>query len=213
MFSCSALPPSSSIPDPRITLRRWPNHWTFGEPVDFKMTPRGHRTLDYIYLFFFATHIPVTLFIDLGGFWPEGTAPAFSQSLREYYIENFRDQFFIDPPIWFKGYMVMEGLYHLPLSIWMLSAILEGTAYYLGRSLVLTFAEHPLVPLHLLVFSVQIGMTTLTCLMEMFSWGYTRIDEMKLCSLYGPYLALAVVMGIDAFMRLRQGINAKVKHV
>lgn len=98
-----------------------------------------------------------------------------------------------------------------------------------------TFADskankgHPWLPLHLLIFGAQTALTTFTALVEMLSWpGYTTSEQVRLCSLYVPYLALgesrsgyegrgfaklyaALVMGVDAFFRLTRIIDVKAK--
>ena len=49
------------------------------------------------------------------------------------------------------------------------------------------------MPLHLLVWSTQTAMSTLTCLVEMLSWEDLRPSEKgKLSWLYVPYLALGM---------------------
>jgi hypothetical protein len=48
------------------------------------------------------------------------------KDLRKFYIDTYRDQFFINPPAWFMMYMWMEALYHVPLSIWAIGALLRG---------------------------------------------------------------------------------------
>jgi len=59
---------------------------------------------------------------------------------------------------------------------------------------------------------MQTALTTFTCLVEMLSWpDYSIEEQLKLCSLYVPYLALAVVMGIDSSLRLKRIIEAKAK--
>jgi hypothetical protein len=66
--------------------------------------------------------------------------------------------------------------------------------------------------LNLLIFGIQTALTTFTALVEMLSWeGYTMGEQLRLSSLYGPYLALAVVMAVDAFFRLTRVIDAKTK--
>lgn len=47
-------------------------------------------------------------------------------SLREWYITTYRDQFFINTPAWFTMYMWMELLYHVPLSVWAVGALIRG---------------------------------------------------------------------------------------
>ena len=46
--------------------------------------------------------------------------------LRCFYIETYHDQFFTYPPAWFTMYMWMELLYHTPLSVWAIGALLRG---------------------------------------------------------------------------------------
>jgi cytochrome c oxidase subunit IV len=66
--------------------------------------------------------------------------------------------------------------------------------------------------IHLLIFGVATTITTLTCLVDMLSWpGYSRREHINLCSLYVPYLVVAVIMTIDAFSRLSGQAHSKVK--
>lgn len=56
--------------------------------------------------------------------------------------------------------------------------------------------DDPVVDLHLLVFAVQTGVTTLTCVADMMSWAaVTRGEKWALGALYGPYLALGESSG------------------
>ena len=48
-------------------------------------------------------------------------------TLREFYISTYADQFFISPPAWFNMYVWAEVLYHAPLSVWAIGALLRGT--------------------------------------------------------------------------------------
>jgi hypothetical protein len=73
------------------------------------------------------------------------------------------------------------------------------------------FTENPLVPLHQLLFSVQTAVTTITCVVEMFSWQYTRFEEIKLCSIYSLYIILALVMGYDSYSRVSSALEGKTK--
>lgn len=54
--------------------------------------------------------------------------------MQDFYIDTFRDKFFSDDaPAWFTAYLILEAVYHLPISVWMLNAIVEGEACH-GRS-------------------------------------------------------------------------------
>ena len=48
------------------------------------------------------------------------------------------------------------------------------------------------MPAHLLAFSVQTAVTTLTCVVEALSWDAPREDKIALMQLYVPYLALGM---------------------
>jgi hypothetical protein len=51
--------------------------------------------------------------------------------------------------------------------------------------------DDPLVPLHLLIWSIETSLTTLVCVVDVFSWpGYNRQEVLALQQLYVPYLLL-----------------------
>lgn len=51
--------------------------------------------------------------------------------------------------------------------------------------------DHAMLPLHLLLFAMETGITTLTCIADMGSWtGYTTKQRNDLYGLYVPYIAL-----------------------
>ncbi|EXJ69109.1 uncharacterized protein A1O5_08044 [Cladophialophora psammophila CBS 110553] len=90
------------------------------------------------------------------------------------------------------AYMWIEALYHVPISLWMVWGI---------------FKDHPLVPLHLLIFALEVAVTTLTCVVDISDWeGYTSAQKSDLYGLYVPYLVLACLMGVDAFVRVKRQI-------
>jgi len=102
------------------------------------------RKRDLLYLVFFCIHLPIMFCtlsgqpyqrmfhadipegVDLAPLWPTAIKPAFLDTIRTYYIETFRDQFFSSPPAWFNAYIWMELIYHVPLSIWAIGALLRG---------------------------------------------------------------------------------------
>ena len=50
--------------------------------------------------------------------------------------------------------------------------------------------DDPLVPLSLLIYSVQTAVTTLTCIVDYLSWNVDAKVKLDLGALYGPYLLL-----------------------
>ena len=68
-------------------------------------------------------------------------------------------------------------------------------------------ADHVLVPLNLLLFAVAVAITTATCLADITSWtGFTSAQKTDIYSLYGPYLVLAILMGVDGWSRVTRQI-------
>lgn len=146
------------------------------------------RKRDLLYLTFFAIHIPIVFCVDTLPLYPEWMKPAPLLALRSWYIETYQDRFFSAPPVWFSMYIWMELLYHAPLSAWAVGALRR---------------DDPKVPVHLLIYSCQTGITTMTCIAEYLSWdSFTNEQKLSLSGLYVPYLALSVFMGVDMFRRL-----------
>jgi len=146
------------------------------------------RKLDLLYFVFFLTHIPIMLLVDLYPLYPNQIVPAFMTGIRKWYITTYDDQFFIKPPAWFITYMWLEAMYHFPISIWAVGAL---------------YRNDPKVPLHLLVFALEVAITTLTCVSDYLSWSpFSNEKKLQLGYLYVPYLALSVFMALDMIKRL-----------
>ena len=72
--------------------------------------------------------------------------------------------------------MLLEAVFHLPLSLWAVPALVR---------------EDALVPLNLLVWACETAVTTLTCVVEAMSWEwFTGQEKVALAQLYVPYLLL-----------------------
>lgn len=68
--------------------------------------------------------------VDLAPLYHPSVTPKFVFVLRDYYIATYSDRFFSpQAPAWFRVYIWMEALYHLPLSIWALKGLWQGTLY------------------------------------------------------------------------------------
>ncbi|KAF2242840.1 hypothetical protein BU26DRAFT_493577 [Trematosphaeria pertusa] len=150
------------------------------------------RKRDLVYLVFFLTHLPVMLAFDLTSYYPASLKPLWMSSIRTWYIATYGDRFFFSPPPWFPLFTLLEALYHLPLTLWAIPALLRAD---------------PRVPLALLVFGLETSITTLVCLAEMLSWeelGPEQRGVSGLGGLYGAYLGVGVFMAVDCYARLDQ---------
>ncbi|KAK3109879.1 hypothetical protein LTR53_016410 [Teratosphaeriaceae sp. CCFEE 6253] len=160
------------------------------------MTSLLSRKRDLVYLLFFLIHIPVILFVDTFPLYPASVRPDFMQTIRTFYIETYHDKFFTQPPAWFMMYVWFELLYHVPVSVWAIGAILR---------------DDPRLPIHLLVFATQTAITTSTCIADYLSWsGYSSAEKLELGKLYVPYLALSIFMGVDMYARLTGSLTKRM---
>jgi len=93
--------------------------------------------------------------------------------------------------------MYMELVYHVPLSVWAVGALLRGRQYWEllegleTEKLISCHVDDPKVPLHLLIYAMQTAVTTATCIADYLSWsGFSNTQKIELGKLYVPYLAL-----------------------
>ncbi|KAM0708580.1 hypothetical protein Q7P35_005232 [Cladosporium inversicolor] len=184
---------------PRLpTTRRYTFYYTFDKQRQTVMaTPRSifSRKRDLVYLIFFIIHVPIVFCVDLAPLYPASLKPEFITTLREWYISTYADRFFTQPPAWFNFYMYMELVYHVPLSVWAIGALIR---------------DDPRVPVHLLVYAVQTALTTATCIADYMSWSdYLNSQKIELGKLYVPYLALSVFMAVDMLGRLHAVVGER----
>lgn len=108
------------------------------------------RVLEIIFFLYFATHIPITLFIDLQALLPEHVYPQqvgvtngrivfishfYSltvlpllqlKDVLRWYSEEFKDPMVVDPPEWFKSFIFCEAFLQLPFFPVAAYAFLKG---------------------------------------------------------------------------------------
>jgi hypothetical protein len=142
----------------------------------------------------YANNIPA---FDLTDYYPINIKPLWTSSFRDWYIGEFGDRFFYNAPAWFPILTFLELVYHLPLTLWAIPALLRND---------------PRIPLALLVFGLETSLTTLVCLAEMLSWEeLTPVQRgvQGLGGMYGGYLATGT-SDIQERWRLRVGANVKL---
>jgi hypothetical protein len=156
------------------------------------------RKRDLLYLIFFIIHIPTIFMVDAVPLLPTAFQTNLAHQIRAFYIASYQDKFFAQPPPpWFTAFIAMEVFYHAPLSIWAIPALIR---------------DNPMVPVHLLAFGVQAFVTSLACLVEVWSWADRTVAQKRsITMLYGPYVALGAFMALDMVFRLRGRLLGKKK--
>jgi hypothetical protein len=155
---------------------------------------------------------------DLTAYYPLQIKPLWMSSVREWYIATYGDRFFYKPPYvsfllfipfihhiltpdssWFHTFTFLELVYHLPLTLWAIPALLRND---------------PRVPLALLVFGLETSLTTLVCLAEMLSWEELSAKQKGvggLGGMYGAYLAVGELILNSSFEKCSRWIWSRCK--
>ncbi|KAK6543273.1 hypothetical protein TWF694_000031 [Orbilia ellipsospora] len=154
--------------------------------------PISERPVDLFYRTFFSVMIVISLVADCSPLYPEWLRPAFVSNMHKYQFDTFKDPFFnfaIHRP-WFESLVWLELLVLVPFSAWLIHGLT---------------VDHPLVPLHLLMYAYHMGVTTIPCLAEIYQEKMLSTSEVaKLFGMYGPFVILPVYMIYDAYGRIRK---------
>lgn len=75
------------------------------------------RPLDLIYFVYFATHIPITLLVDLQSVYPPKYVPQALKDLNQWYLTTYKDPFMTNASNlpWFKSFGFCELFVQTPL--------------------------------------------------------------------------------------------------
>lgn len=147
------------------------------------------RVLEVIYFFYFASHIPITLCIDLQALLPEHVYPQSLKDLLKWYAEEFRDPMVLDPPAWFRSFILCELLFQLPFFPVAAYAFWKGGCRWI-RTPAIVYSTHvatTLVPIlaHILFYSFP---------SKPHAGPQTMQERWFLVSIYAPYLIIPVML-------------------
>lgn len=75
------------------------------------------RPLDLIYFVYFATHIPITLLVDLQSVYPPEYVPQLLKDVNQWYLTTYKDPLMTNASSlpWFKSFAFCEFLFQTPL--------------------------------------------------------------------------------------------------
>ncbi|PKS07382.1 hypothetical protein jhhlp_005984 [Lomentospora prolificans] len=184
-------------------------------------TTRNWR--DYLYLTFFSISVVSMFLVDLVEFvphslWVPDSSPLhFLHLLRAFYTNTYHDLFLSTPwaqqPTFFRLFTLLELVYQLPSALWILRRFSldarEGTAS--GK----TGGTTPALELMCLVYGVQCGLTTLTCIYDCLHWEgelYTwDVKKELIFKLYMPWFLIPLGMSLDMYVRILNRLNGQHK--
>ncbi|KAG1135689.1 hypothetical protein G6F37_012600 [Rhizopus arrhizus] len=155
------------------------------------------RPLDLIYFIYFATHIPITLCIDLQTFCPSSWVPKTLIDLFNFYKITFKDPLMgsNEPMYWYLSFLVCEMVIQLPFFF--------AACYGL-------FKDSPHIRLPLAIYGAHVTTTVLPTLAEiMLNPTYSLVSQERwvLFGFYFPYFLLPFIMLIDSYRCVNQSIS------
>ncbi|XP_056139870.1 sigma intracellular receptor 2 [Lampris incognitus] len=146
-------------------------------------------TLEKLYFFYFASHVPITLFIDLQALLPGYVYPQALKDLLRWYADEFRDPMVLDPPVWFRSFIFCEALLQTPFFPVAAYAFLKGGCRWI-RTPAIIYSTHvatTLVPIlaHILFYPFP---------REPYLGPQTPKERWTLVSIYAPYLLVPLML-------------------
>ncbi|XP_020359141.1 sigma intracellular receptor 2 [Oncorhynchus kisutch] len=147
------------------------------------------RILEIIFVFYFASHIPITLFIDLQALLPAQMYPQQLKDVLRWYGAEFRDPMMLDPPTWFKSFIFCEALVQTPFFPIAAYAFLKGGCKWI-RTPAIVYSTHvvtTLVPIlaHILYYPFPT---------EPHPGPQTQKERYTLAAIYAPYLLIPLML-------------------
>ncbi|XP_077474895.1 sigma intracellular receptor 2 [Stigmatopora argus] len=149
----------------------------------------GLRFLEIIYFFYFISHIPITLFIDLQLVLPTCLYPQTLRNLLKWYSNEFNDPLLLHPPEWFKSLIVCEALLQMPFFPIAAYAFLKGSCRWIRTPVI--------------IYSTHVATTLIPILSHIFFYNHTTEsswlpvtpqERWTLVFIYAPYLLVPVML-------------------
>jgi len=135
--------------------------------------------LRWVFFWYFATHIPITLLIDAQGV-SSAFHPQACKDLLAWYTKEFGDFLMASPPQWFQAVVACELLLQLPFFF------LAVYGFWFGRNW---------LRLPCLVYGAHVA-TTLVPILDAFARAPHLTSEQKatLIGIYSPYLLVPLLL-------------------
>lgn len=139
--------------------------------------------LQNLFLFYFLTHIPITLLIDSQAIFTAGTTsfhPQFAQDLLKWYTTEYNDILMKNPPAWFHSIVCAELFLQLPFFF------VAVYAFFLR----LNWIRLPCI-----VYGSHVA-TTMIPILDAFARAKELSSEQRtlLCCVYMPYLIVPLLV-------------------
>nr|XP_033777517.1 sigma intracellular receptor 2 isoform X2 [Geotrypetes seraphini] len=146
------------------------------------------RVLEWVFLLFFAFHVPITVLFDLQIALPASFSPQAVKDLSKWYMNTFKDPFMIETPLWFLTFVYCEAFLHLPFFPVAVYAFYQGGCKW--------------IRIPAIIYSTHVSTCVLPIIVELlfadfssFKLGPLNLQErLALVALYAPYLLIPLLL-------------------
>ncbi|KAJ6657903.1 hypothetical protein lerEdw1_001823 [Lerista edwardsae] len=146
------------------------------------------RLLEWVFAFYFLTHIPITLLIDLQGLVP-GLHPESVKQLLKLYTTGSKDSLMADPPVWYKSFMYCEAFLQFPFFFVATYAFFKGGCRWV-RTPAIIYATHvmtSLIPILAHILFADFSKSK-------YPAPETLQERLTLSAIYFPYLLIPLLL-------------------
>ncbi|XP_028662569.1 sigma intracellular receptor 2 [Erpetoichthys calabaricus] len=148
------------------------------------------RFLEWVFFLYFASHIPITVFIDLQALLPSNVYPQSLKDLLKWYVQTYKDPMMMNPPSWFKSFIFCEAILQLPFFPVAAYAFYKGNCRWI-RTPAIIYSTHvatSLIPI--------LGHTLFHKFPKdgMFPGPQTLRERVALMGIYIPYLVIPILI-------------------
>ncbi|XP_042298434.1 sigma intracellular receptor 2 [Sceloporus undulatus] len=152
------------------------------------------RLLELLFAFYFFTHIPITLFIDLQALLP-GFYPKELTEWSAWYTSAFKDPMMADPPVWFRSFIYSEAFFQLPFFPVAAYAFWKGNCKWI-RTPAIIYATH--VATTLLPILAHILFSDFS--KSQHPGPQTHHERLTLVAIYIPYLLIPLLILVSMLL-------------
>ncbi|GCC24592.1 hypothetical protein chiPu_0002994 [Chiloscyllium punctatum] len=178
---------------------------SFTNPTESTMASYS-RLIEWVFACYFFTHIPITLAIDLQALLPGDLYLPALQDLLKWYAARFKDPMMLDPPAWFKAFILCEALLQLPFFP------VAAYAFYKGNC---SWIRTPAI-----IYSTHVTTTVIAILAHilfndfsksMYPGPKSTSERLTLSAIYIPYLLIPVLILMSMLFNKRYNPDEEKK--
>ncbi|KAE8621679.1 hypothetical protein XENTR_v10004920 [Xenopus tropicalis] len=147
------------------------------------------RLLEWIFFFYFFSHIPITLLVDLQAVLPPSLYPQELLDLMKWYTVAFKDHLMANPPPWFKSFVYCEAILQLPFFPVAAYAFFKGGCKWI-RIPAIVYSAHVATTVIAIIGHILFGEFPKSDVIA----PLTQKDRLTLVSIYAPYLLVPVLL-------------------